>query len=139
MINREKIIKGLRCLISMSDCTLCPYSHNKQQEYCLYDIREDVVELLKEREPRVMTLDELKQFEGSPCWFESHGTYMGKEGFWIIPAMFRMFSAGMIMSYTFVLNGAGDCSELGLSAYNKAWRCWTAKPTDEQRQAVTWE
>ena len=93
---------------------------------------------LKEQEARVITREELKQFEGSPCWFESSGTYMGKDGFWVIPAMFRTFFAGMIMSYTSVLNGVGGCGELGLSAYNKTWRCWTAKPTDEQRQAVKW-
>jgi len=98
----------------------------------------DASEPLKGQEPRVIRRDELKQFEDSPCWFESHNTYMGKEGFWIIPVMFHTFSVGTIMSYTSVLNGVGGCGELGLSAYNKAWRCWSAKPTDEQRKAVKW-
>lgn len=97
------------------------------------------IEALTEQEPRVITREELKQFEGSPCWFESSETYRGKDGFWIIPAMFRTFSAGIIMSYTSVLDGLTDYGELGLSAYNKAWRCWTDKPAAEQRQMVKWE
>lgn len=26
-----------------------------------------------------------------------------------------------------------------IKAYGKTWRCWTARPTDEQRKAVKWE
>lgn len=26
-----------------------------------------------------------------------------------------------------------------VKAYNKFWRCWAAKPTDEERQAAPWE
>lgn len=49
-MDREKVIKGLKCLMSMSDCTVCPYSYNKQREYCLCDIGKDAIELLKEQE-----------------------------------------------------------------------------------------
>lgn len=24
-------------------------------------------------------------------------------------------------------------------SYNKKWRCWTSRPTDEQREAVKWD
>ena len=97
--------------------------------------------ILREHEPRMITREELQRFEDSPCWFESHGTYMGKEGFWIIPYMFTCYQT---MYYVFPLlsaNERGDIhySELGLSAYNKAWRCWTTKPTDEQRKAAKWD
>lgn len=26
-----------------------------------------------------------------------------------------------------------------IKAYGKTWRCWTARPTDEQRKAVEWD
>lgn len=26
-----------------------------------------------------------------------------------------------------------------IKAYGKTWRCWTARPTDEQRKAVKWD
>lgn len=25
-----------------------------------------------------------------------------------------------------------------ISEYNKRWRCWTARPTDKQREATSW-
>lgn len=133
MTDREKVISKIEEEIRLGEYW--------DEAYRTIDLQLliDALSLLKAQEAKVITQEELKQFVGRPCWFESHGTYMGKEGFWIIPAMFRMFSAGMIMSYTSVLNGAGGCSELGLSAYNKAWRCWTAIPTTEQREAVKWE
>lgn len=141
----EQVIKAIElCYTVGYNCNECPY---KNQYNCNDWLMRDALALLREQEPRVMTREELKQFEGSPCWFESHGTYIGgdliepKEGFWIIPYMFTCYQT---MYYVFPLlnaNERGDIhySELVLSAYNKAWRCWTAKPTDEQRQAVKWE
>ena len=55
-MNREKVIKGLECLTGMSDCTTCPYSYNKQREFCLCDIGKDVKELLKEQEEDIQDL-----------------------------------------------------------------------------------
>ena len=58
MRDREKVIKGLECLTSMSDCTTCPYSYNKQREFCLCDIGKDAKELLKAQEAVKPVLDE---------------------------------------------------------------------------------
>lgn len=96
---------------------------------------------VREHEPRVMTLEELKNSLDYPCWFESHGTYMGEKGFWIIP---YMFSVTGMMSYVFPLmqtdeRGNTHYSELGTYVYGKVWRCWTSRPIDEQREATQWE
>lgn len=143
MADREKVIKGLKMCISPDECSLddCPYYNrpNNESGLCWDRLMSDALKLLKEQEPRVITQEELKQFEGSPCWFESSGTYMGKDGFWIIPAMFPTSSIGIIMYYTSVLDKVGKYGELGLSAYNKTWRCWTAKPTIEQRAEMKWD
>lgn len=53
----EKVIKGLKCLTSMSDCTTCPYSYNKQREFCLCDIGKDATELLKEQQKEIHNLN----------------------------------------------------------------------------------
>ena len=29
--------------------------------------------------------------------------------------------------------------DMGKHTYNRKWRCWTDKPTDEQRKAVKWD
>lgn len=133
-IHREKVINQIEVDIQRAERT------GEMLVYVGLKTAKDAIAMMKEQEARVMTREELKQFEGSPCWFESHGTYMGKEGFWIIPYMFTCYQT---MYYVFPLlsaNERGDVhySELGLSAYNKAWRCWSAKPTDEQRKAVKW-
>lgn len=142
----EKVIKGLGCLAGEYDmednkCAGCGYRDCATFAICIGEIARDALSLLKAQEPRVMTLEELKNNVDNPCWFESHGTYMGYKGFWIIP---YAFTAWETMYYVFPLmqiNERGDShySELGLPAYNKAWRCWTSRPTDEQREAVKWE
>ena len=70
-VDREKVIKGLKCLMSMSDCTVCPYSYNKQREYCLYNIGKDATELLKEQEAKQYNNHEvaciLADLFGDPC------------------------------------------------------------------------
>lgn len=101
---------------------------------------DEICGLLKEHEPKVITREMLRQFVNRPCWFESHGTYMGEKGFWIIPYMFTCYET---MYYVYPLMQTNDrnnrhYSELGLSAYNKAWRCWSSRPTDEQRKKVKW-
>lgn len=103
-----------------------------------------ILDILKKQEPRMLTLEELKQFGGHPCWFESCETYMGKTGFWIIPSNFRTFYGGETVSYVSVLmTNLGcrmvDCGELGLSAYNKMWRCWSSRPTKQQMEEVKWD
>ena len=139
MIDKKKVCKGLYAH-GYKDCRLCPYwgSGPYDSSECR-ELAREALSLLREQEPRVITRWELKQFEGSPCWFESSSTYMGKNGFWIIPAKLRSFFAGTFMPYISVLDGMTDCGELGLSAYNKTWRCWTARPTDEQMEAVKWD
>lgn len=140
----EKVIKGLEvCIldfISRRTCELtkCPYACIKDQGIQYYECRKtllkDALELLKAQEPRVMTLDEVEACIGEPIYFESHGTYMGETGFWILPAL---FTATGLMRY--VHPQSSHYSELGLHAYGKVWRCWTFRPTDEQRKAAAWE
>jgi hypothetical protein len=94
----------------------------------------DAIVFLKEQQPRLMALEELINKIGKPVYFESHGTYMGKDGFWILPAL---FTQSCLMRYVHPLSS--HYSELGLYCYYKTWRCWTSRPTDEQREAVKWE
>ena len=126
MTDRESVIKGLKEL------------HGSKETM---ELLSDVITVLKEQEPKVLTREELKQFDERPCWFESHGTYMGQKGFWIIPYMFTCYETMYYVYPLMQINDRGDChwSELGLSAYNKAWRCWSSRPTDEQREAAKWE
>lgn len=111
MVDREKVIKGLEhCDFGVSSTCYekeCPYyqSHN-----CADELKNDILALLKEQEPRVMTLDELTdiyvEFKGNDC-----------------PIRLNNFDLQKIIMY----------------AVDGVCRIWTGKPTDEQRQAVKWE
>lgn len=95
------------------------------------DIVEDALALLKEQESRVMTLEEVKvckepvYLEAIP--FSTFGSFFNwglvctaNENNVIVSVMLRNAT---MRHY--------DCA-----MYGKRWRCWTAKPTDKQRQAV---
>lgn len=116
-------------------CEKCPYTSEVGETVsnCVKTMRTDAISLLKDQEPRVMKLEEVKASIGEPIYFESHGTYMGKTGFWILPAL---FTESELMRY--VYPQSSHYSELGLRAYGKTWRCWTSRPTDEQREAIPW-
>ena len=142
MTDIEKVIKGLECAIGtrgIKTCDDCPYDNDFNCIGCDIVMR-DALALLKEQEPRMLMLEELKQ-SVCPCWFESRNTYMGQEGFWIIPDFFTE----RLMHYVFSIPSKHKnhtdyaYSDLGQASYNRTWRCWTSKPTDEQRKAVKWE
>lgn len=49
MADREKVLKGLECLITNeTPCEGCPYNGSR---YCMKNIAKDARELLKEQEP----------------------------------------------------------------------------------------
>jgi len=76
---------------------------------------EDTLALLKAQEPRVMTLEEYKALaekpkkERDPVWEE----WSDMESTWAIPNQ-------------------------AYGGYGTSWRCWTSRPTDEQREKEPW-
>jgi hypothetical protein len=83
------------------------------------------LELLKAQEPRVMTLEEAKNSEFCFCEsgsvFACHMFVDPADGF----ATIQQFGRPDILI---------DSNEYGIS-----FRCWTSRPTDEQREKVKWE
>lgn len=104
MNNREKIISALEKAKKQSE--------EHAQDIIIVPFRETdmILALLKEHEPRVMTLDELTEiyveFKGNNC-----------------PVRLTNFDLQKIVKHVV----DGDC------------RIWTSKPTDEQRRAVKWD
>ena len=109
MTQSEKVIKGLeRCFVdNCSEGSRCPFY---SEEYCLNTLMYDALKLLKEREARVLTWDEVEQAE--VCWLEERGCE----------------------PYASL-----DANEWNPKVYGKHIRCWNYKPTKEQREAVKWE
>lgn len=78
---------------------------------------EDALELLKEQEPRIIAFDELESDNLEVVWFEA------KQSTYIEPMLTRGKD----------FNDSADWFK-----YGRDWRCWTQRPTDEQREAIPW-
>ena len=92
----------------------------------VYRVEQLIEHLLKEQEARVMTLEEVKAFDWDYCYLEEE-RLPGKEycGDYALTCITWPCVTSMRIQH-------GDDS------YGKKWRCWSAKPTDEQRQEVKW-
>ena len=135
---REKVIRGLeRCL-----ARTCPGIGSKEYAKCEYtiglycgmdNVMRDALELLKAQEPRVMT------------WEEAQANV--NEGPFII--MEVRDSTGTEIDFGVLVDDSYEMSEGSILTvcdfgmleddYGKLFRCWTSRPTDEQREAVKWE
>ena len=128
MTDREKVIKGLECLAN--NCSVC-YSDCPYYKIpsCFRMISADALALLKAQEPREMTLEEIK--DGESYWFSA-----GKE-FVPRPVICIHREDDAQKPYITFAEQYGTFS-WETEDYGKTWRCWTARPTDEQREAVPW-
>jgi len=131
MTDREKVIKGLECCILRNPddharCSQCSYGGN-----CVNRLKMDALALLKAQEPRVMTLEEVKAAKDDDIYLEI-STRTDE-----IPYITAATLDGVgIKGVTFY------CSHFDFVAYNRrlyGWRCWAARPTDDQRKAVKWD
>lgn len=85
---------------------------------------------LKEQESRVMTLEEVKAIPyDADIWIETE-YYVGK--ITIFAATINTKGLRGVMVY-------GSHKTYDYEAYNKLWRCWTSRPTNEQREAAKWD
>lgn len=131
MTDREKVIKGLRC---------CAYGCRAECPYfdivdgCVGVLCADALALLKAQEPRVMTLEELEDWD-DPVFFETFETDM----YYVLIENVEP-TAGMDGEFVFVNVVPGEHHRRiwGGEHYGRIWRCWTSRPTDAQREATPW-
>lgn len=125
MPDREKVIERLEYCAETRDGYVC-------------DCINDAIALLKEQEPRVLQIKEV--FLEDAVFIETDGYLEGKgtDLFLAIPYIDTV-SQNMLDGYIAFVDGNTDVYDLQAIDYGKWWRCWTSKPTDEQRQAVKWE
>ena len=138
MTDREKVIKGLERIRDWSQFAvnkrwLVAGASEKMVQYA-----EDALELLKAQEPRVMTAGEMEKLNERIC-----------EWLWIEEKQRVTWNLHCLR--TFVYSRHPDNGEFYIMAdgyreivkkegaeYGKTWRCWTSRPTEEQRKAVKW-
>ena len=126
MDKREKVIEHLQ------DCI--DYLDGNRERHWVF-VRGNVVraafQLLKAQEPRVMTLEEVKNSTGKDIFLEI-ATYPGNPSYITAATLDGVGTGGV----TFYHNS------FDFECYNKktyGWRCWTSRPTDEQLKMVKWE
>jgi len=135
----EKVAKGLECHSSRGDCTSdCPYMSSGccSEPLCadalalIQQQQERIMELEAARKARVMTLEEVHDMAWDYCYLEEEvikdnvlQKYCGKHR---VKCITWPSIASCVLTY-------GD------DAYGKRWRCWTQRPTDEQREAEPWK
>lgn len=134
MVDYEKVTKGLEiCTGSLHEysCSECPYYNDcartpyQPKHFLLID----AFDLLKEREPRMVVLDEIK--DGESYWLTA-----GKE-FTPRPVICVHLEDDARKQYVTFAWQYGTIT-WGLEEYGKTWCCWTSRPTDAQREAVKW-
>lgn len=113
MDKREKVIEALECC-SIGDndgnCWDCPYL---EDPLCTETLKREILDLLKGQAPRLLSLHEYRAIAERPAgervavWLE----WRDGSGRWTIP-------------------------ERAYHGYGEDWRCWTDRPTDEQREAA---
>lgn len=85
--------------------------------------------LLKEQEPRVMTLKELQAI-GTP-WNRNTPPYLFVER--------RSHTEARWMSWGFMRDGVRLLGTMGVQNYGSKWRVWNLQPTPEQMRETPWE
>lgn len=137
-MTNTKILDGLYRTIGLMlfnpiTCEAKQYSDLSEDEQITYDACLGAANAIKASLPRVMSLDEVLASHGKPMWFEIHGTFMGKKGFWCL-------SHGVTPSFRIrIMPAIGEEStELSLGVYSIVFRFWTSEPTKEQMEAESW-
>jgi len=132
-----KVINGLDCCINhgketprlgtfVCDFKNCTYEHYAGTS-CYRILIKDALELLKSQVPRVMTLDELSALPlDIPVFIEESNGECGWNVFYGIDGENEVCFCGFKASADYYR----------LEEYGDSWRCWTARPTDEQREAT---
>ena len=134
-MTKETIMDALnRCepYVIPDCCAGCPYNGCwDTKEECITQLHSDAHTLLKAQEPRVISYDEIDNYEvlylevldvdtedGLAPWVKT------KSGHWFSPLLCSDAQPEMTL-----------CTS---DEYMRICRCWTSRPTDEQREATPW-
>lgn len=141
---RETVAEGLKCRAEnrlMKDCEHCHYGWAMGRRWCCNFVKlsRDALKLLDRSAPRVLTEEELMALpDGSVVWEEF---FNGEEG------VATHLGPGMVCAGQIIIpDSQGDLAEADLAECLRSWpdddgndfRYWSARPTDEQREATAW-
>ena len=128
MNNTETIIKELEDAI-----TEATYPDRPRKFMMSLELAEKVLVLLKAQQPMVMTLEEIK---GKVSGGETAFLVDYNDGGGVVWVLICRYLT--TLDEFVVIDGIGNTHNYGADCYGVDWRCWTSKPTDEQRQSEKW-
>ena len=125
MTDREKVINDLQ------DAVNDDWMWQHADYYA--KAMENALALLKEQEPKLLTLRDLLddcKAAYEVVWLEmTNGT--------ITPH--QVYSNGPDSPYAHIMSFGGSTYALRKDEYGKTWRCWSQKPTVDQMDQTAWE
>lgn len=129
MAKLEKAIKELRWLQFNFPWQDNPENDAEKMSNAIHKYTGDAIELLESQQPRVLTLEEVRLQTWDYCYIEAEVKPHSKM-LETLCGTHRLYCTTSIML---------EKQTRGDEEYGKTWRCWTAKPTDEQRKAAKWD
>lgn len=153
-VDGEKVVKGLDCCIASKDSCCpkeCPYEATcfagRITQNVYVHLMEDALSLIRQqqerireleaaRSARVMTLEEVEDALDTVVWLDIPNTENLADGYSLIMA-YSHKNGFILLESPFGDNPSQDRFEY--KDYGITWRCWTHRPTDEQRKAVKWD
>lgn len=132
MIDWERVIKGLGEILAYCHEQFGKNDHDAQAQLTrMNQTAKDAIELLKALEPRVVKMSELTAGEPMLVWLED----IDKEE--TVAGMIFDYVPGRL-GFKLTYHGCMDRIYPLIDEYLTRWRCWTSRPTDEQREAIPW-
>lgn len=136
----EKIIEGLECLTTKQHkCEGCPFNPvpGRAWPYGCGKGQANVVQaaknVIRAMRPRVLSLNEMA--EGEPYWLEPY--WLEMRG---IPSQYVVCNINDHGDSTYLSFACQHaCITLDRASYGRRWRCWSTRPTWEEREAVPWQ
>lgn len=125
-------------IINQYDCNFYWTDGEKIPTEDLLEAFDLAVKALKEQEPRVLTLDEVRACSPRSDWLwveeNAYGSILESA---IICAQIYCFENGWL-AFDAPKESHDLTIDFGYDSYGITWRCWSARPTDEQRARVKW-
>ena len=96
------------------------------------------IEALTEQEPRVLTIEKVLACKPHKewLWFEENAYGYIEESAMICAQIYGFVDSCIVVNVP--SQTLDETIELDSENYGKTWRCWSSKPTQEQREAVPW-
>ena len=88
----------------------------------------EIIDLLKAQEPMVLDFGDIQTMSNVDVFFEERSSTL------VYPLMLIGVENGNKSQNAFFI----PMTVKPLREYGKSWRCWTSRPTDEQREATPW-